>query len=354
MKIIHVITAFGIGGAEKLLLNIINKQIEKYQVFLIYFKDKDDLIKELNPKVIVSQIKLNKSINSNLKNAFKRIEPDIIHTHLGHADFFGLWASKSFKAKKFCTMHNIYFKKNYLDIIFFKIYRFLFNNYLKDCQVISISKSVKNHVEDKLKVNSTNSHLIYNAIPKKYLKKIKQSEQLNIVFVGRLEKQKSISTLLKSIYVIKKNKPDLFFNVEIIGDGTLRKELENLNYNLKIDDYVQFRGEQKKVDVFYSKADIFILPSIWEGFGIVILEAFRAKVAVIASNIEGPSELIKDNVNGLLFEPANEVELAEKLLLLINNAKKRKELAENGYNSFTEKYTIDSYVNSLNNLYEDN
>lgn len=353
MKVIHVITAFGIGGAEKLLLNIINKQIENHQVFLIYFKNKDDLIKELNPKVIVSQIKLNKSINSNLKDTFKKIDPDIIHTHLGHADFFGLWASKSFKAKKFCTMHNIYFKKNYLDIIFFKIYRFLFNRYIKDCQVISISKSVKNHVENNLKVKSKNSHLIYNAISRKNIKKIKQEEQSNIIFVGRLEKQKSISTLLKAVHLIKKNKPKLSFNVDIIGDGTLRTDLENLKYNLKIDDTVKFRGEQNKVNVFYSKADIFILPSIWEGFGIVILEAFRAKVAVIASNIEGPAELIKDNFNGLLFEPKNEVELAEKLMLLISNEKKRRELTENGYNSFTEKYTIDSYVTFLNKLYKD-
>lgn len=352
MKIVHVITAFGIGGAEKLLLNVINKQIENHQVFLIYFKDKNDLVSDLNTKVNVSQIKIDKNIIKNLKKCFKKIDPDVIHTHLGHADFFGLWASRNFRAKKFCTMHNIYFKKNLLDVIFFSVYKLLFNKYLKNCNVISISQSVKNHAQKKLKVKLKNSHLLFNAIPFKKIEFSKQNEQIKLLFIGRLEKQKSLSTFLEALSIIRKEYPKLQFSADIVGSGNLKEDLEGLTTKLKIDNVVTFKGEQKNVDKFYANADMFILPSIWEGFGIVILEAFRAKVAVIATNIEGPSELIKNGENGLLFEPRNALQLSEKIIYLIENFEERERIALNGYNTFTKKYSIKNYVEQLEKLYK--
>lgn len=120
MKIVHVITAFGIGGAEKLLLNVIHKQVENNAVCLVYFKDKNDLILELDKRVEVKQIPLSIFIIKELKNYFKKINPDIIHTHLGHADLLGAWSARNIRAKLFCTMHNIYFKKKLIDILFFK------------------------------------------------------------------------------------------------------------------------------------------------------------------------------------------------------------------------------------------
>ena len=132
----------------------------------------------------------------------------------------------------------------------------------------------------------------------------------------------------------------------------MKESLIKLSEDLDVSKIVQFLGEQKNINEYYLQADIFVLPSIWEGFGIVILEAFSAKVAVIASNIEGPAELIKNNINGLLFEPENYVQLSEKLTMLINNKKLRRRIANNGHKSFTKKYHIDNYVKKLNKLYE--
>lgn len=351
MKIIHIITAFGFGGAEKLLLNTINLQIKEHKVYLIYLKPIDNLVSELSKDVNIVYFPINYFTIKKLKTYFIKINPDIIHTHLGHADIFGLISAKKSNAKIFCTMHNIYFKKNLLDKLIFKVYRYVL---LKNINVISISKSVQNHVIDRLKVPKSRAFLLPNAIPyKTYKIKEKKSGKINLLFIGRLEKQKSLDTLLKAIYLLRNKEPSISLELDIVGDGSLKDQLIALANTLQLENTVRFIGSKKNVDDYYQIADIFILPSIWEGFGIVILEAFRSKVSVIASNIEGPSELIKDGYNGLLFKPLDEVELSEKILELITNIEKRKWIARNGYNTFVENYHIDDYVRKLNKIYED-
>ena len=167
MKIIHIITAFGIGGAEKLLLNVINKQIENHSVHLIYLKPLNILISDLDARVEIKNIPFSFSTASELRKYYKSIKPDIIHTHLGHADILGIWSARNIDAKVFCTMHNIYFKKNFLDVIFFEIYKFLFLNVVKNGKETKInltdfafmngndqesfSKELKNKINTELK-----------------------------------------------------------------------------------------------------------------------------------------------------------------------------------------------------------
>ncbi len=354
MIIVHVITAFGFGGAEKLLLNIVNKQIEEHSVHLIYLKSIDGLLSQLDKRIEVKNIPISLSTIKQLKNYYKKTSPDIIHTHLGHADFLGIWSARKTKAKVFCTMHNIYFKKNLFDIVFFELYKFLFLNIVKRGCIISISKAVEAHVVKRLKLPKERSYLLLNAIPSRIIENKKENHiKIKLLFVGRLEKQKNINTLFKAIEHLKSKNLKKEFQLTIVGDGKLKNELKKLTRVLKIENIVKFEGEQKEVDSFYSNSDIFILPSIWEGFGIVILEAFRAKLAVIVSNIEGPSELVSDKMNGLLFEPENHLQLAEKIKELIINDVLRERLALKGHESFTQKYHINNYVENLNRLYKD-
>ncbi|SNR17701.1 glycosyltransferase family 4 protein [Tenacibaculum jejuense] len=346
MVIVHVITAFGIGGAEKLLLNVANKQAENNKVHIIYLKKIHDLSPFLKKEISITYIPLSPLTVIKLRQYYKKVNAKIIHTHLSHADILGIIASLGFKAKVFCTMHNIYFKKNKIDSFLFFVYTILFK--LKKTHVISISKSVKNHVISTLKQSKSRSFLLYNAIPS-YKKELVKEENttIQLLFVGRLVKQKSVSTLLKAIAILKKT--DL--KLTIVGDGNLRTYLEALAEKLNIKDKVYFVGQQKNIDSYFYNADVFILPSIWEGFGIVILEAFRAKLAIISSNIEGPAELIQHQKNGLLFTPKNDKELSEKLKELIDNPELRNKIAIKGYNTFTEKYHIDNYVKQLEKLY---
>jgi len=353
MKIIHLITAFGIGGAEKLLLNIVNKQVNDHEVYVYYFKNKFDLVPFLDKRVHVKQYPFSLSFIIKLKKDVTNLKPEIIHTHLGHADLIGLWIVRNLNVKIFTTIHSTNFKNNWKDTIFFMLYRSLKSKIKNKWQVISISKSVENVVIKKIRIEKENSHVLYNAIPNCLFdeKVTKNTNCVKILFVGRLAEAKSVETLLLAIKLLSLKKINKKFHLDIVGDGVLRKKLETQVEELNIKEFVTFQGEQLNVDEFFAKANIFILPSIWEGFGIVILEAFRSKTTVIASNIEGPSELIKHEINGLLFEPKNYIELSEKILELIFDKDKTVNLALNGYVTFSEKYTIDFYVNQLNKIY---
>ena len=350
MKIVHLITAFGFGGAEKLLLNVMNAQVHEHQVSLIYFKPINDLIVDLNIKVEVLYLPVNFFTIPKLKKYFTEYQPDIIHTHLGHADILGQLSARGSKAKKFCTIHNIYFTKNFLDIVIYKIYKYILRG---GTYVISISRSVEDHVINTLKIARESSFLLPNAIPQEAVFKSKKSnDKIKILFVGRLVKQKNVETLIKALNTLNDKDFRKSIEVDIVGDGPLMGKLIALTKSLKLSHMISFEGNKKNVESYYQKADIFVLPSIWEGFGLVILESFKAKVAVISSNIEGPSELIRHGFNGLLFEPGDYIGLANNLEELIKNVKKRENIAENGQNTLKEEYHIDVYVKKLNVLYE--
>lgn len=350
MKIVHLITAFGFGGAEKLLLNVMNAQVHEHQVSLIYFKPINDLIVDLDIKIEVRYFPFNFFTIRELKKYFAEYQPEIIHTHLSHADIIGQLSAKGSSAKKFCTIHNIYLKKNFLDSIIFKIYRHILRD---ETSVISISRSVENHVINTLKVPKERAFLLPNAIPKKeIIKSKKENDKIKILFVGRLVKQKNVETLIKALNTLNDKDFRKSIEVDIVGDGPLMGKLIALTKSLKLSHMISFEGNKKNVESYYQKADIFVLPSIWEGFGLVILESFKAKVAVISSNIEGPSELIRHGFNGLLFEPGDYIGLANNIEELIKNVKKREGLAENGQNTFKEEYHLDVYVKKLNVFYE--
>ena len=86
MKICYVITALGYGGAERLLLNTTEILVKNHQLFIIYLKDEDELRDQFNQQIQFFRVPLGLSCWKNLRSLFKKINPDVIHTHLGHAD----------------------------------------------------------------------------------------------------------------------------------------------------------------------------------------------------------------------------------------------------------------------------
>lgn len=360
MKITHIITTLVYGGAEKLLANFSAIQIEMHDIEIIYLKGSPLISKLLDKRIKVTHIPLNLNVFKMVKEHLKLTKPDILHTHLGHADLIGLWASRGLPIKKICTMHNIWFKWDYRDRIIFFVYWLIFRTVARDCTVISISKSVKEHVDNCLKVRSKNSILLHNAIPNlssiynkkeaRALLKIPMNVYC-ILFIGRLAKQKSVETLISSIKILSQEWKDV--KLIILGVGELKQELIDIVNESNLENVVEFRGNSPSPERYLEAADLFVLPSIFEGLGLVILEAFRSQVPVIATNIEGPKELIENGVNGLLFEPLDINGLICQIKKVRNNPGFAQELATNGKTTFLNKYVIQDYANTLNKLYNE-
>ena len=346
------------GGAERLLANFTQYHIVNNNIEIIYLKGNPRLQAEFHPSIKIHHVPLSLSTAAQIRKLIKHIKPDVVHTHLGHSDLIGLWACRGLNIKMFCTMHNIWFKWNYKDYIIFALYYILFKTTASKCKVICISETVAKHVTSTLGVKKENVHVIYNGVPSIELNKSKSEirQLLNMdtsdyiaLFVGRLEKQKSVHTLLMAVAELKNEIPNL--KVIILGDGSLKEELLNLAKKLKIETIVQFCGTSKEPELYFAASDVFILPSVFEGLGIVILEAFRACVPVIASDLEGPRELIKPGNNGWLFKAEDYIKLSKLIIEMHDNPELGKLIGRNGFESFKNKFEISNYAKQLELLY---
>ncbi len=199
----------------------------------------------------------------------------------------------------------------------------------------------------------------YFPIPKKneLLKKLKiEPQDKVIVFVGGLDKAhyfKGINFLLKSIPKIE----DPNIKVIIIGKGNMKRDYENMAKQLNITHKVIFTGyiADDELPNYYNLADIFILPSINqnEAFGLVLIEAMACGIPLIASNLKGVRRVVYPGINGLLVEPKNSDDIAQKINHLIKNPELRKQFSELGLKMVKEKYTSEIISQKLKNLYQD-
>ena len=174
--------------------------------------------------------------------------------------------------------------------------------------------------------------------------------KIKLLFVGRLFPEKSIDTLIKTIpHIIKEYKN---IHLMIVGAGYLRPQLEKLMYSLKVDQYVTFLGLISEEDIIlaYNASDIFVLPSIAELEGMAVLEAMAcSKPIIIANSKESASRYFVDD-NGLLFEPQNAVDLAEKILTIISDKGLREKMGQRSL-EISKNYDIDKSVLKLEQLY---
>jgi len=189
---------------------------------------------------------------------------------------------------------------------------------------------------------------------KQFQKKLKlNTRQLKIGFMGRIVYEKGISYLLESIPEIAKSFKE--FKIIIAGDyqkiagGSIKGELDFII--AKYPDNIIFTGylSDDELRQFYSMIDILVLPSIdpLEAFGMVQVEAMLCGTPVIASNLPGVREVINRTGYGLLSEPKNPIDIAQKITLVIANKNKYAPIRKNVIEIFNPKTTIDSYVDLM-------
>jgi len=169
------------------------------------------------------------------------------------------------------------------------------------------------------------------------------------IYLGRISEEKGVSILIKAWKRIKG------FRLLIIGDGPQRKKCEELAVEEKIKN-VEFCGrktEKESMNIL-KKASFLILPSMWyEGFPMVIGEAFSAGKPVIGSNLGNIAEIVRHGETGLLFKPGDPDDLAEKVRWMIENKKERQRMGENAYQEYLDKYTPEKNFKMLMEIYED-
>jgi glycosyltransferase involved in cell wall biosynthesis len=159
---------------------------------------------------------------------------------------------------------------------------------------------------------------------------------------GRLELIKGLRYLLDAISILAPDFPDL--RLEIAGDGSLQETLKQQCHRLGLSGMVSFLGWREDLPSVMAGWDIFVFPSLDEGFGIAALEAMAAGLPVIASEVGGLCELVRNGETGWLVPPASPVDLAQRLCQLIRDQRMREAMGIAGRKRATDFFTISRMV----------
>lgn len=182
----------------------------------------------------------------------------------------------------------------------------------------------------------------------------KKCEYFKILFVGRIHPQKGLIILINAIRELKKILREKNVQIIIIGKGEQEENLLHQIQELKIEDLFEFKGEKYGEDLIkeYKSSDIFILPSLYEGFPLTVLEAWASKIPVLTSDVGELPNIIQNNYNGWVFENKNIEDLKEKILISINKKEKLSEMGLNGYKLVREKYDWDIIISKYCEFYQ--
>lgn len=261
---------------------------------------------------------------------------------------YSLWRNKTKNPKPFVAQGALHFFYNTNEPpIFGKSLKAMQS---ADCCILNTEFEKQKLIElgvDKNKIVVTGSAVDVNKFLDRDSCVIRKKFSLNksdilVGYIGRIEKYKNVVVLLQAFAnAFQQNK-----NLRLLIAGLKSQYAEELKASVSDADFAMqnqiffledFSEEEKPF--IYNALDIFALPSVNESFGMVFLEAWCCKKPVIGTNVGAIASVISDNVDGFLFEPFNEKDLSEKILLLANDEIKRRQMGEAGFNKVQQNYT---------------
>jgi len=306
-----------------------------------------------------------------LLNILEKEKPDIVHSHLFGATKFAAPISKWSGVPYIIETAHIReawrkgIRKAYFVDRF--IYRFV-------DKVIAVSGAVEDYLINEKGLSPRKIEMIHNgveiasgaarprndmatALPRNDEEgmslRAKRSNPNNGKFkigvIGRLEPQKGHKYFLEAVQMLGDKGKNASY--VIAGDGALRNELETLSNDLSINDRVQFLGYRKDIKDIMAELDLIVLPSLYEGLPLVILEAGALGKPVIATNVDGSSEAIIDGDTGILVPSENSGALRDAIALLLSNKDECVRCGANARKHIETNFSLDKQVKNTEELY---
>lgn len=171
-----------------------------------------------------------------------------------------------------------------------------------------------------------------------------------VVCAARLEAEKDLASLVVAMSAVRDALPAA--RCLIAGDGSLRDALEQQIQRLGLAGVVQFLGFRPDAPALIAAADLFVLPSLAEPFGLALLEAMALGKPVVATRAGGPLEIVEDGETGLLVPPSSPGDLAEAIVRLLSDPATARRLGENGRSRFTDRFTSDRMARATRAVYQ--
>lgn len=211
---------------------------------------------------------------------------------------------------------------------------------------------------DAILVDKEKIKIVYNAVEEISVNHSVSSNnnkyEIVVGMAGRINRWKGQKLLIEVAEIVKKHYENVKFLIAgsaYNGEEYLEEELKVLVGEKRLNGSVILLGQVNDMESFYEKLDIFVLPSIQpEPFGLVVIEAMEAGIPVIATKHGGPMEIIEDGIDGFLVDYDTPIEMADKILQLINNQELRKKIASRGKQKKRELFSIEAMVRNISNI----
>lgn len=353
MKVMQIIPELGLGGAEIMLENLsMALKDETCDVHIVSLYMLDTVItKRLEEKgfkihYLGKKRGMDLSIIVSLAKLFNIEKPQVIHTHRHVIQYAIPAAVISGVSRRVHTVHNVAEKEtNKILRVVNKISYKLFN-----LTLVAISPKVKQTIQVEYKSEGSDIPMIYNGIYlEKYTPKVSYKSQdryFNILHIGRFSEQKNHIGIIESF----KQVCEIHNNVklQLIGIGELEDEIKRKVKQLELENKVEFLGAQQDVMDFLNKTDIFILPSLWEGMPITLIEAMATGLPIVATEVGGVPDMIRHNQSGLLTKVDSKA-VAEAIIKLLEDEKLREKIGKNALvevQKFSAQEMARKYINT--------
>lgn len=368
IKIVYVITSTGVGGAEKILCKtVMGMDYNKYNLSICSLKKKGEKAKELEKHGITVDC-LNMANKEGvigwltsiialvrLYSYLKKREPLIVHSFLFRANILARVAGYLVGVPIIISSVRVMGGEKCYYHCLERMTSFMVDHY------VSVSEGVKEYIIKKSKIRAHKISVIYNGIEVrrvnsvqvrsgKFPFEIKDGDRV-VVAVGRLHKQKGYRYLLQAIARVGVEVPRV--KLIIVGEGEEENNLKNLVKLLDLTSKIIFAGLRDDVEMILERAELFVLPSLWEGMPNVLLEAMIAGKPVIATDVGGISEVVINGETGVLVAPKDSDALANAILNLFKDKMKAENMGKAAGNRVEKHFSISGTLEKTENLYRE-
>lgn len=359
-KVIHIFSHMNRGGAETLILNVHrNLRNENLEFYYLVHPDKigqyDEEIRNLGGHLIyIDHPKQNKSYIKDLKQIFKKIKPDIVHSHVFSFSGIVLKIAKECGVKiRIAHSHTTRTSssKKLIKRIYFMYMKYLIKKNANICLACSTEAGEilfgKKHPFE----------ILYNGIDlKKYtdaknirkelIKNFNLNENIKIIgHIGSFREVKNHNRLIEIFFDLTKIQDNVV--LILVGEGELRGGIQDKVLRLGIQNKVYFLGSREDIPELLKSFDLFILPSYYEGLGLVLVEAQTAGVpSIVSSTVPQIVDMNLNLINFIDLKKSNK-EWNELIIKQIN----QNNIFLNQFNDDMNKYDIKLVVRNLENLY---
>jgi len=362
IKLLHLISRLDIGGAERQLLSLVaHLDKEKYDIYVGYFQGKGELEREFQDAGI--KIKKFKFIGLwdisfwwRLYQDMKANRYDIVHTHGFKADLCGAIIGRLTGVHKIIsTVHN---QEQYLKD---PIIRFLEKWIISpiDDTIIVVSEGVERFLIKTTGIPEGKIKKVYYGVNPDDIKIDKykdirgefniDKDGILIGCIGRLVEQKGHRYLIQAVGKVIEKIPQAKFL--IIGKGKLEKNLKRLAQKLSLNSNIIFTGFRTDIYSILDKLDLIVMPSLWEGLGLVLLEAMALGKPIVATDVGGIPEVVENKKTGILVPAKDPNALAEAISNLLEDYSVAARMGETGKASVKERFSPVKMVKEIELIY---